>query len=342
MNRKRAPLPNSLKSLRKRLNHRDEHTRNQALTEALALPPEMLLQLMEPEARRARVHGWMQGMVASAGCLWVLTCFVIMIAQFAYHVAFAFWDALLFAAMPCFFVAMQKLETRSRAGSLLSRALLSQNDAQFAAPALLFYCHLDTYASLYDDLRQTLLRLLPQLTPQDVETWTPAHKAALRQQIAWHNLEMLECALQTLASVGNANDIPALRSVATLTPEQIARKIRPYVLDEERAELRRAILADTTPNPKIHGLLDPENEAVMQDKRYQEWCLKRAQDINLLANRSLAALLERTGQQQQATDLLRASAATETDAAQILLRPQVEAEQQTPPEQLLRSTNSNS
>ena len=341
MNRKRAPLPEALKNLRKRLNHRDESTREQAFQEALALPPEMLLWLIGSEAKRARGYERTQEITGGSCCLWVLACLATAVGQFAYHTVLELWDALLFLWIPLFISVMRKTE-RYPLHTMLSRAILAQNDARFVMPALLFYHHSNT--GLRNDLRQTLLRLLPQLTSDDVETYTISSKAALRQQMfwrshnfeLWHDLEMLKYALQTLGRVGMADDIPTVRKVADMTPEQIAGRISPNVRADDRKELYRAILDSTTIDRKRHGSIDPENNAVAQDERYHQWCVNRAQEIHALANGSLAALLERSEQQQQATGLLRASQATDTEAAQILLRPQIEPESHTPPEQLLR------
>lgn len=342
MKRKRAPLPQALKSLRKRLNHRDENTREQAFQEALALPPDLLLQLMKPEAKQARGLEKIQQMLGALGCVWVLVCLITAIGQFIYHTPFLLWDVLLFLWIPVIIGSGLLSVSRNRLRGMLIRAILAQTDPRFALSALLLYEHLEP--GFYKDIRQTLLRLLPLLTLADVEAWTATHNATLRRQAFWHkrnldfwhDLEMLECALQTLARVGSAEDVATVRSIARMTPEQIAGKIRPNVRAEDRKEVYRAILDSTILNPEQHGSIDPEHNAVMQDERYHYWCLNRARDIYALANCSLAALLERSEQQQQVAGLLRPSQATDDDAAHILLRPQIEAESQTPPEQLLR------
>ena len=338
--RKYAPMPETLKPLLKRLNSRDETAREQAFQEALALPPELLLRLLEPEAKRARVHECIEDVAGGSCCLWGLTCFVTMLAQFAYGTAFLLWDALLFLFIPGLFSVFRNLSSRNQLHSLLSRAILSQSDVRFVAPALLFFRH--SQVGFYKELQQTLLRLLPQVTPADVEAWTPKHKAVLRQQLVCHNLEMLECTLQTLERVGNADDIPDVRHIAGITPEQMAAEIRPNMLAEDRRELYRAILNSVTIDPKLHGLVDPENTAVMLDLRYEAWCLNRAREIHTLANRSLTTLQARSGQQQQAEVLLRASQSDNSGAAQVLLRPQLESHSETPPEQLLRPNTSKS
>ncbi len=346
MNRKRAPVPEVLKSLRKRLNHRDETIREQAFQEALALPPEMLLRLMQWDAGRARVYGRIHHALGGSCCLWVLICLVTAIGQFVYKTAFLLRDALLFLWMPLSFVAMGRIQARTRLCGVLSRVIMARDEARFVFPALMFYHYVET--DMYTDIRQTLLRLMPLLTPADVEEWTSECTAASRQRMfwrsrgfdLWHDLEMLDCALETLARVGSAEDVVTVRSVARLTPEQIARKIRPHALADDRKEVYRAIRNSTILNPKQHGRIDPENNAVMQDERYRQWCLSRAREIYALANCSLAALLERGEQQQRAAGLLRASQATDTEAAKILLRPQIEHESQTPPEQLLRANTS--
>ena len=343
MKRKRAPLPQALKSLRKRLNHRDENTREQAFQEALALPPDLLLQLMKPEAEQARGLEQIQQMLGALGCVWVLVCLVTAIGQFIFHTPFLLWDALLFLWIPVIISSVVLSQSRNRLRDMLIRVILAQTDPRFALSALLFYEHLDT--GFYKDTRQTLLRLLPLLTLADVEAWTAAHNAALRRQAFWHkrgldfwhDLEMLERALQTLGRVGTAEDIPVVRKVAGMTLEQIAGRIRPNTRAEDRKEVYRAIVDSTILSSNQHSSIDPESSVVMQDERYQQWCLNRAREIYALANRSLIALLERSSQREQATGLLRASQATDTEAAQILLRPQIEPESPTPPEQLLRA-----
>jgi hypothetical protein len=199
-------------TLLRQLNSRSRKVREAAIRQALALPPEELLQLADTEARAFERRKKRLERLLPGAALILLAFFVVSRIRSGKGFDFDFWVMRCIQIPSILFLAYQPTRARCNLATILAQS----TDLRLVGPALTLLAD----SALKDKTKNSLLvmlgRLLPQMNIEQATSLTEKQRHALLVPLEspYNDINMTLAILKTLEQIGDEKAIPVVESVA--------------------------------------------------------------------------------------------------------------------------------